>query len=855
VGESGTISFVSASRTGESGHANKQTSSCIRSVRAFFAGAIVLALILSFVPIRPTANAEAAVPTLRVGMIEPIDSLNPFIGVNDNAYIFYGLVYDFLMCVDEDLNPAPNLALSWNVVQDALPLGSVWQYNLTRNATWHDGEEFNADDVVFTLNYQIGINWTDMWAYQPYTVLVDYVEKYDDFTVRIHYKDFEGNPAPASYGASMMLPIVPEHYWRDILPSAAGFSHPNPKPLGTGPFMCTDQTYSEYLTGDRLILKRNPNYHGFKDFGWDIKFERLILEFYLEPSALVTDIQRGWIDIAELSPPHYKNLVDWLEENPTSSIGIDNSLKCTQYSKEISICMSDNSGSGTNLLRLDHEVRKAMAHATNRTFICDAIFKGYAEEGSSIISPISPDWYWEPTAEQEYYFSLEKANQLLDDAGYTLRDADNYRMCPAGHSFEWMNKTYTFPSSKTLEFEVVVEAELYEDLEVYNYLEEEWAKIGVKLTPRVVNTALWGVIVYGGYFDITITYWSGDPDPNYLVYIQSTYAVNGWSENWYSSPLYDENYTNSLLEQNKAQRQEYIRNCQYWDYTDAAFIVYCYPHGCHAWRNDHYTGWGDWKVHPGRSLANFWSANPLFFDLVPVSDNSPPIAILDNVAGPVGEALSVTAYAFDPDGDPLTYRLVFGDDTNTSGTVPADGEISVVHSFLNATTYSMELMVYDNNSADAASAPAVIVGPGGNAPVSNLRLQPDSFDRLTAERKIEFKISGKDREGDPVELMLDFGDRGSTFTDTQLATAEGFETTTSHEFPRALEYTLVLNATDGENLTAVTMVLLLEEAEGGTSWMLIIGIVAVAAVAVVVAVLLIKRRGPGKKEEEDIRLP
>lgn len=811
---------------------------------------------LSVVPINPIADADAAITTLRIGMIEPIDSLNPFIGVNDNSYIFYGLVYDFLTCVDEDLNPAPNLALSWNVVPDALPLGSVWQYNLTRNAFWHDGEPMTARDVVFTFNYQIGINWTDMWAFQPYTVLVDFVEMIDDYTVKIHFKDFQGNPAPASYGASMMLPIVPEHYWSEYLPSEAGFSHTNPKPIGTGPFMCTDQTYSEFLTGDRLILYRNPDYHGFADFGWDLKFERLILEFYLEPSALVTDIQRGGIDIAELSPPHYKNLVDWLAANPTSAIEIDNSLKCTQYSKEISICMSDDSGGDTNLLRLDPAVRKAMAHATNKTFICQAIFKGYAEEGSSIISPISSYWYWEPTSEQEYYFSVEKANQILDDAGYTLWTTDGkYRMCPADHSFEWMNSTYSFPESKVLEFEVVVEAELYEDLEVYNYLEEAWAECGIKLKPRVVNTALWGVIVYGGYFDLTITYWSGDPDPNYLVYIQSTYALNGWSENWYSSPLYDENYTKSLLEQDPVTRQQYIRNCQYWDYVDAAFIVYCYPHGCHAWRSDHYTGWGDWKAHPGRSLANFWSANPLFFDLIPVEGNSAPIAVLDNVAGPVGQSLTVTAYAYDPDDDPMTYRIVFGDGTNATGSVPSNGEISESHVFLNATTYAMELMVYDENSADAASAPATIIGPGGNAPVSNLRLQPSSFKQLTAGRGIDFMISGKDIEGDDVDVVLDFGDSSTLFTDSFSGTESGFETSATHEFDSAYDYTLILNATDGHNYTLATMVLVIAEKEGGTPWMLVLGLVAVLAVVIVVAVFVIKRRGQGGKEEEEIRLP
>ncbi len=64
------------------------------------------------------AEADDTISTLRIGMVQSIDSLNPFIGINDNAYIFYGLVYDYLICLDEDLQPKPNLAVSWNVVEE-----------------------------------------------------------------------------------------------------------------------------------------------------------------------------------------------------------------------------------------------------------------------------------------------------------------------------------------------------------------------------------------------------------------------------------------------------------------------------------------------------------------------------------------------------------------------------------------------------------------------------------------------------------------------------------------------------------------------------------------------------------------
>jgi len=603
-----------------------------RGCRALLVILVVTAMLLP-VPLLagPVEMSEASSleTSLEIGLTEAIDSLNPFIGVSCSSYIFYGLVYDYLVSIDEDLNPTPNLALSWFVVPDQLPFGSVWQYNLTRNATWHDGEPFTADDVVFTFDYQTGINWTTMWAYQPYTVLVDFAEKVDESTVRLHYMDFQGDPAPASYGESMMVPIVPEHIWGSISPAEAGFSYTNPFPIGTGPFKCTDQTYDEFLAGNLMILPRNPGYHGVADYGREVQFDRLILLFYSEPSALLTDIQNGAIDLADLPAIHYGFLTDWLLAHPTPQIGTHSGLSCTQYSKEIGVCMNDQSGPDTNLLRLDPAVRQAMAHATNKSFIADVIYDGYAAEGYSLISPIAPFWYWEPSPSDEYGFSIDLANQVLDDAGYVWSGNHTVRFSPIGYTFEWQGVDYTI-SNEPLEFEMVIEAGNYEDMQVFQFLEDEWAQCGIKLTARIVDTALWGVIVYGGYYDLMITYWNSDPDPASILFTQSTYALAGWSENWYSSQAYDENYTTFVTEMDPLQRRQSCWNCLYWDYRDAPYIVFCYPYDCYAWRTDSFSGWGDWSAHPGRSFAHYWSANQLFFDLVPVPPaNSPPTAVVD----------------------------------------------------------------------------------------------------------------------------------------------------------------------------------------------------------------------------------
>lgn len=802
--------------------------------------AVCTALILlsTVAPVNPVDEAAAVTTSLRIGMIEPIDSLNPFIGINDNAYIFYGLVYDYLIAVDEDMHQKPNLAKSWCVVPDMLPLGSVWQYNLTENATWHDGVPFTALDVKFTMDFQSGLNWSTMWAYQPYTILINYTEVIDDYTVRIHFRDFDGNPAACSFGANLMMPIVPKHIWDKINVQQASFVYPNKKPIGTGPFMCTDSTYSEFLNSNRFILLKNPNYH----LG-PVKFDRLVIEFYLEPSAMVVDMRRGAIDAAAFSAPNYKTLIDELVTHPNEAIGTSSEYVCNSYTSAMDICMADNS---YNMLRTDPAVRKAMALMTNKTFIKDHIYKGYATEGYSIMSPIYGDWYWTPSPSERIPCSEVLANQVLQDAGYVW-DGDVRVAGPGNH--------YSTPGTP-LEFEALVETELFEDRATASYLQGEWAKVGIKMNIALVDSAYWNTRVYDGAYDIAFTYWSGDPDPNYLLFIQSTFAWNGWSENWFSDPGYDYNYTMQILTVDPELRKQYVMNCEKIMYEACCYIVTVYPYGCYAWRNDHFSGWGDWSAHPGRQINSYWSANDLFFDLVPLSTNQVPVPFLDSAAGHLGELVDVTGWAYDPEGDPMTYLLEFGDGQNTSGSIGQGKSFSVSHEFNATGNYSMQLTVYDDSGGDTSQAIAMIVPVGWNCPPSNVHLEILPLMDIETDSNIKFTTTARDADGDPVTIDLDFGDSSTHFNEAKSAdTTSVFNMTTNHAYEAVGEYTIVLSASDGYNTTTVAYTLPIIKGGGGSNMVLIVGIVIVAVVAVAAAVLLMKRRKGPKKEEGDVQLP
>ena len=264
------------------------------------------------VPIAATTNsllgrAEAEEETiLRIGLMTKVDSLNPNVGEIDSSYIYYGLVYDSIHVVDEDLNIVGNLCTDWYVDEEYEPYGSAWIMEFTENATWHDGERMTADDVVFTINLNCQ-NYVTMWAYQPYAYYMNYSEKIDDYTVRVHYFDrATGEPMPAAYARMICIPILPEHMLRDMTPTEISFDWEgvfegsDPPIVGTGPFMATEDIYSEFLDGNMLTFVRNPAYHWQfdKEGSPEIQFDRLEMHFFDDATAMALALENSNIDIA-----------------------------------------------------------------------------------------------------------------------------------------------------------------------------------------------------------------------------------------------------------------------------------------------------------------------------------------------------------------------------------------------------------------------------------------------------------------------------------------------------------------------------------------------------------------------------
>ena len=607
-----------------------------RVLRILSLCAVVVSVTVLSIPIAGfmgfVGNAEASQTVLRVGFLQKIDSLNPYIGVNDASYIFYGLVFDSMNVIDNQMQPTPDLATGiWAVptsdpemVASGEVFGSVWQYNLTDRAMWHDGEPFTADDVVFNFNLNAH-NFASMWAYQPYSYYMKDAVKIDEQTVRVHFYDrATGNPMPAAYAYLMSIPMLPKHKLENMDPFAIGFNWTGVYAgeefpiVGTGPFTGTKNIRQEWVAGDQITLVKNNEYHWkyTKAGAPEIKFDKLVMYFYDETTAMTYALENKELDIAAFPPQAYNNIKSDVASGNLKNVTTFDGPKITQYWTEIGI---NSALAGPNPSRLDKNIRLAMAMATDKSYIVSQYYLGLADVGTTLIPPVNTYWHYEPNATEKIPFDIEAAKTLLNDSYYRDTNDDGYRECMAQSYAVSKNLA---PEGKQLVYKMVVRREYPEEKDIAMYLQDAWKLVGIKLDYETVDEAQLNTIAYGYAYDTFIWYWSADIDPNYQLYVQTKNAWGGWNDNKYSNVTYEQNYLNSVMELNKTARKTYVDNCQRTNYLDAYYIIMAYPYQTYAWRDDTFSGWGDWSADPGRSMDNFWMGNPLFFDLVPLNTGS-----------------------------------------------------------------------------------------------------------------------------------------------------------------------------------------------------------------------------------------
>ena len=165
------------------------------------------------------------------------------------------IFYEPLASYDPDGNIIPVLAAEAPSLQNGgvAKDGMSVTWKLKKNAVWHDGKPFTADDVVFTWEYVMDPA-TAAVTIGPYQNITR-IDKPDSHTVKISFK----SPTPfwsAPFCGAATGPIIPKHLFQAFKGDKSREAPTNLKPIGTGPFKFVD-----FKPGDIVRGEINPNYH------------------------------------------------------------------------------------------------------------------------------------------------------------------------------------------------------------------------------------------------------------------------------------------------------------------------------------------------------------------------------------------------------------------------------------------------------------------------------------------------------------------------------------------------------------------------------------------------------------------
>jgi peptide/nickel transport system substrate-binding protein len=284
----------------------------------------------------------------------------------------------------------PYLAESWTQAADGLS----YEFKLRQDVKFHDGTPLTAQDYAFTFNRAIAPETKSPTAGQTLLGLVS-AEAVDDYTLRLNMQ----------MPNAVLLDSLSNTCYLQPMPQAAvekmgdDFGR---SPIGAGPFK-----FKEWVTGEKIVLERNP------DFNWGPAFTHggapyiETLEFRIIPeyATSIAALEAGDVDFALVEPKDVERI---------KGLAAHNMLEVGIGGSGLRLEMDSTRWPFDDVL-----VRQAFNYAIARDAIVQVVQSGLAVPNSGPITPASYG-YWPGVEYVGYAYDLEKAKALMAEAGYTL---------------------------------------------------------------------------------------------------------------------------------------------------------------------------------------------------------------------------------------------------------------------------------------------------------------------------------------------------------------------------------------------------------------------------------------------------
>lgn len=315
--------------------------------------------------------------TITIASKDNIISLDPHDSNDKESTNAQRPLYEGLVDFDKNMKVVPLLAESYDVSTDA----KVYTFKLRKGVKFHDGEPFNAAAVKTNID-RLANPANKLKRYSLFA-MVEKTEVMDEYTVKVALKEPFGAMINnfAHSAAKMISPKALEKYGKEIA------RHP----VGTGPFR-----FVEWETEDHLKVGKNTEY-------WQEglpKVDALIYKTVPENGTRIAMLQTGEVDIVFPFPTEQiekMNGKDQITIESTPSITVRN-LWMNTRKKPFD----------------DVRIRQAINYAINKEAFIKVVYNGHAVAANSVIAP-GVQFY---AQQAPYEFNVEKAKQLLKEAGY-----------------------------------------------------------------------------------------------------------------------------------------------------------------------------------------------------------------------------------------------------------------------------------------------------------------------------------------------------------------------------------------------------------------------------------------------------
>jgi ABC-type transport system substrate-binding protein len=366
--------------------------------------------------------------TLRVAWEADVTGLDPHLSPGIQAYFVVGNLFNSLLSIDADLNYVPELAESWEVLED----GRVYVFHLRQGVKFHDGTNFDAEAVRW--NFQRIVDPEEKAIDIGFYSIVEAVEVLDAHTVRFTLK----------HPSATLLPVMAANRAGFLQMSPASYKQWGKEnvrlhPVGTGPF-----TLARWDQNQIIVLEKNPHY-----FKPGLPYlDRIELRIMKEGVTRVTALRTGEVDFANAIPrEHVERLmrdakIQLLKGRETQRIS-------TQFNQRQPVFQ-------------DVRVRRALlGYGIDRQAIAKTALLGLAQ----------PLWSFVPSGSKGhidfgeiYSYDPDKARALLQEAGYNDKNPLRYTIMTHGGEA-------SLPTIATI-------------------LKTQYAKLGVEVTVEVIDRPL-----------------------------------------------------------------------------------------------------------------------------------------------------------------------------------------------------------------------------------------------------------------------------------------------------------------------------------------------------------------------------